>query len=289
MSNSQSANDEKRSEPRRRWRDIWWVRLPAKLALIYLVIVAVMMFLEEFFIFPAMRYPGGEWSDPGIPYEDATFASADGTALHGWFVPRQNASSVILVCHGNGGNVTHRVGIMLGLSRIADAVVLVFDYRGYGKSQGRPNEPGILADARAARAWLAKRMNVPESQIVLYGESLGGAVAVDLAAKDGAKALILDSTFSSIPDVAAKTFWWLPVRLLIRNRFDSASKIGQYHGPLLQFHSPHDSVIPFPLGKKLFDAANEPKQFVELGETDHNDPRPAVFFRTIRQFLDEHR
>ena len=139
----------------------------------------------------------------------------------------------MLFCHGNGGNITHRVDALKMLHRRAGVSVLIFDYRGYGRSEGKPSEAGVLADARAARAWLAAREKIAEADVVLMGESLGGAVAVDLAARDGARALVLESTFSSLPDVAAYHYPWLPVRWVMRTRFDSAGKIGDYHGPLL--------------------------------------------------------
>jgi fermentation-respiration switch protein FrsA (DUF1100 family) len=150
--------------------------------------------------------------------------------------------------------------------------VLVFDYRGYGKSEGSPNEKGVLLDARAARAWLAKRTGVAEREIVLWGESLGGGVAVDLAARDGARGLILESTFTSLPDVAAVHFRFLPVRLLMRSRLDSLNLIGQYKGPLLLSHGTADEIIPYALGQQLFAAANEPKESVSFPGGFHNGP-----------------
>jgi fermentation-respiration switch protein FrsA (DUF1100 family) len=144
-----------------------------------------------------------------------------------------------------------------------------------------------LADARAARAWLAKRTGVSESQIVLMGESLGGGVMVDLASQDGARALILDSTFSALPDVAAHHYRWLPVRWLMRNRFDSLAKIGAYRGPLLQMHGDADTIIPLTIGQRLFEAANEPKRFVVLPGHDHNDVRPHEFYAALDAFVAE--
>jgi uncharacterized protein len=165
--------------------------------------------------------------------------------------------------------------------------VLIFDYRGYGRSEGVPTEQGILADGRAARKWLATRVGVGESQIVMMGESLGGGVAVDLAAADGARGLILENTFSSLPDVAAAHYPWLPVHFLMRAQLNSAAKIPNYHGPLLQVHGDHDQVIPFALGKKLFDAANEPKQFIVIPNGDHNDPRTPAFLKAMDAFIDK--
>jgi hypothetical protein len=164
--------------------------------------------------------------------------------------------------------------------------VMVFDYRGYGRSEGQPSEAGVLADARAARAWLAHRAGIAENRIVLLGRSLGGGVAVDLAAADGARALVLESTFTSMPDVAQTMFPLLPVHSLMQTKFDSATKIGKYHGPLLQSHGTADRLIPYSIGRRLFDAANEPKQFVPIPDGDHNDPQSEDYYRALSAFLD---
>ena len=183
-----------------------------------------------------------------------------GTRLHGWYVPHEHPRAVILLAHGNAGNVTHRADLLRDLHDQMRTSVLCFDYRGYGRSEGTPDEQGVLADARAARAWLAARAGIPERQIVMMGESLGGGVAVDLAAADGARGLVLKSTFSSIRDVAAADFPCSPVRPLVQIRFDSAAKIPNYHGPLLQFHGDNDHTIPLASARRLFAAANEPKR-----------------------------
>jgi fermentation-respiration switch protein FrsA (DUF1100 family) len=264
-------------------RQAW--RLGRAALIVYLLIVLAAMFLENSLIFIPRRYPDGEWHPAGLAFEDAWFQAADGTRLHGWYVPCANAHSAVLFCHGNAGNVTHRASILEMLHRRVGVSVLVFDYRGYGRSEGKPNEAGILADARAARAWLAAREEIAESDVVLMGESIGGAVAVDLAARDGARALVLESTFNCLPDVAAYHFPWLPVRWAMRTRLDSAGKIGGYHGPLLQSHGDADTIIPLRLGRLLFDAANQPKQFLLLPGHDHNDPMPPDYYDQLRAFL----
>jgi uncharacterized protein len=267
-----------------------WVLRPARfVAIVYLLVVVCMMFFEDSLIYFPSKYPDGDWTPPwGLSLEDAWFEATDGTKLHGWYVPCSKArgGQTILFCHGNAGNVTDRADIMAVLHARADASVLVFDYRGYGRSQGKPSEKGILADARAARMWLAKRENIAEADIVLMGESLGGAVAVDLAAKDGAKGLVLISTFTSLPDVAAYHYAWLPVRWLMQSRLDALGQIKKYKGPLLDMHGQADTIVPFKFGKKLFDAANEPKQLLVLPYHDHNDPPPEQFLEALKAFLD---
>ncbi len=245
------------------------------------------MSLEESAIFHPRPFPQGDWKtgDPGI--EDVWFETPDRVRLNGWFAEAKHPRAVVLFAEGNAGNLTSRRSV---LSRFRDelgASVMIFDYRGYGRSEGRPSEPGILADARAARRWLAERTGVAEGDIVLAGESLGGGVMVDLAARDGARGLILENTFSSLPDVAAHHLpRFMPVRLLMSTRLDSESKIGQYHGPLLQTHGDADRVVPIELGRRLFRKANEPKTLVVVPGGGHNDDPSREYLDALDQFLD---
>jgi hypothetical protein len=258
------------------------------LALIcYLVVLGVMMFFEESLIFFPARYPEGDWQPEGLNFEDAWFQAADGTRIHGWYVPHGDPRAVVLFCHGNAGNLSGRAETLHVLHDLVGVSVLIFDYRGYGRSEGKPDEAGVLADARAARAWLAQRAAVDQSEIVLMGRSLGGAVALDLAAADGARALVLESSFTSIPDVAAYHYPWLPVHWAMRTRLDSLGKIAAYHGPLLQSHGDADTIVPYRLGRRLFEAAHEPKKFVSFPGLDHNDPQPLEYYDTLREFLDD--
>jgi uncharacterized protein len=264
----------------------FFLRSARIVAIVYLGILLIMMFLERSMVFVPSRYPDGDWRPADLALEDAELSAPDGTRLHGWFVPHEHPRAVILFSHGNGGNLSHRVDILRDLHHLG-AAVMIFDYRGYGRSEGSPDEAGILSDARAARAWLAKRAAIDEKQIVQMGESLGGGVSVDLAAADGARGLVLISTFTSLPDAAAAHYPWLPVRLLMHTRLDSLAKIGNYHGPLLQVHGDADRIVPFALGKRLFEAANEPKRFVVIPGGDHNDPPAAEFYQALDQFLGE--
>jgi uncharacterized protein len=258
----------------------------ARIVLIaYAAVLLMMMAFENSLIFIPTSDPNDDWAPRGLAIEDAQFQAADGTKIHGWYVPREKPRAVVLFCHGNAGNITNRTDIIRALHDRVGVSVLAFDYRGYGKSEGKPNEAGVLSDARAARSWLAKKAGVAEDRIVLMGESLGGAVAVDLAT-DGARALILENTFSSAPDVAAVHYPWIPVRLLMRTKFDAAGKIGSYHGPLFQSHGERDRIVPLDSAMKLFAAANEPKQFILLKGHDHNDSHSAAYFDTLRTFLD---
>jgi fermentation-respiration switch protein FrsA (DUF1100 family) len=222
----------------------------------------------------------------GTQFEDAHFASADGTRLHGWYLEHSQPRAVVLYAHGNGENVGNLEPLLRDLRDKHQLTVMAFDYRGYGHSEGTPSEAGLLADARAARVWLAKRTGLLENDIVLMGRSLGGGVMVDLASSDGARGLILESTFTSLPAVAARQVRWLPVGRLMQNRYDSLSKIGEYHGPLLQSHGDADRLIPYEMGQKLFSAAAEPKKFVTIEHGDHNDPQTPEYYKALDEFID---
>jgi len=242
------------------------------------------MLLERPLVFPAPHH--GDWNPTRFAYEEAQFTAADGTRLHGWFLEHPQAREVVLYAHGNGENVAHVAPWMDIVRRDLEVSILVFDYRGYGKSEGIPDEAGIVADARAARRWLAQRTGLAETDIVLFGRSLGGAVLIDLAANDGARALIVQNAFSSLPDVAAYHYPWLPVRWLMRTRLNAAAKIGQYEGPLLQTHGAADQVVPIRFGRQLFEAATTAdKEFLELPGCDHNDADWAAIRQAVDHFL----
>jgi fermentation-respiration switch protein FrsA (DUF1100 family) len=207
----------------------------------------------------------------GRPFEDVRFESTGGLKLNGWFFPADarspSASLTVLVCHGNAGNISHRLGLCRILLQ-AGVNVFAFDYRGYGLSQGRPSEEGTYEDAQAAVRWLQRR---GLTDIVAYGESLGGGVASELCLREKSAGLILQSTFTSIPDVGAELFPWLPVHWLARIKYETLRKLPQIRVPLLVMHSRADELIPFHHGERNFATANEPKLFCEL-KGEHNDP-----------------
>ena len=231
-----------------------------------------------------------EWYLPptNSQVEDVEVRTADGTRIHAWWCPRPGSASALLYCHGNAGNLSHRNGVVASLLDMVGESVLIFDYPGYGRSKGTPSEAGCYAAADAAYDWLTGTKAIAPDNIILYGKSLGGGVAVELATRRPHRALILVRTFTSIPDVAQKHFPFLPARWLVRNRFDSLEKIGRCHRPVFVANGDRDSLIPFALGERLFAAANEPKEFYCLEGCDHNDPFPADYFAAIRRFLDKH-
>lgn len=240
--------------------------------------------LEHRLAFVPVRYPLGDWKPEEIEPEDAWFQADDGTNLHGWFVEHPHPRAVVLFCHGNAGNVTFLASMLDGLQRGHGVSVFAFDYRGYGRSEGRPSEDGLLQDARAARRWLSRRAGVAERDIVLMGQSLGGAVAIDLAT-DGARGLVLASTFSSFPEVA-QSHMYVPVKALTTLEFNSLEKIRRYHGPLLISHGDADEVVPYEQGRALYAAAPGPKSFIRLRNTRHNDLFPPEYWETLDRFLE---
>ena len=236
------------------------------------------------FFVPA-KYPAGDWQPTTVVYEDANFQAADGTKLHGWYVPHENPRAHALLLHGNGGNVTIFAQTLRILNRRHGLAVLVFDYRGYGKSEGKPSEKGILLDARAARDWLAAKAGIAPADVVLLGQSLGGAVAVDLAASDGARGLVLASTFTSLPDAARWHIPWLPARTLMTMRLNSLAKIKDYHGPLLLSHGDADEMVPYEHGLALFSAAPGPKRMITVPGGKHNDEQPEEYRAAFDEFI----
>lgn len=274
------------AKPRRPWarrllRTCGW------LAGIYLLLLGILMFFEESLIFPAPRYPVGDWSPWGLNQEEVEFTAEDGVKLHGWYVAPPSPRAYVLFCHGNGENVGFLGSYLEHLRDELNIAVFAFDYRGYGRSEGSPHERGIIADGRAAQAWLAQRAGVAPGEIVIWGRSLGGAVGVELAAQNGARGLILERTFTSLPDVAAVHYAWAPVHLMMRTRLDSLSRINGYRGPLLQSHGAADTIIPFALGRRLFDAYQGQKEFFAIDGGDHNDPPTREWHAAIDRFLDQ--
>jgi hypothetical protein len=248
---------------------------------------ATVQSVDELLAFFPTKFPQGRWNPAESVCQDCWFQSIDGIRLHGWYFPHDHPTAVILIVHGNGGNLTYRASVAQLLHHRFAASVMVFDYRGYGRSEGVPTIEGVLRDARAARLHLSKVERTQENAIVLLGESLGGAVAVDLAGEDGARGLILESTFSSLRDVAASHYAKVLTDVLVANKLDSAAKIKKYRGPVLQSHGDRDGTVPYELGRKLFEAANEPKHFIRLPGKDHNDPKTEEYYRAVGKFLSD--
>lgn len=211
--------------------------------------------------------------DVGRPAEEVWLKTADGLRLHAWFFAADKGSPrtcfAMLFCHGNGGNLTSRPGYYRAILETG-VNLLTFDYRGYGLSDGEPSEAGTYLDAATAYQWLRARGFAPE-HILAWGESLGGGIASQLAATQSIGGLVLQSSFTSIPDIGAEVFPWLPVKLLSRIKYDTHSRLPHLKCPVVVMHSRADMTIRFSHGERNFAAAREPKAFVKL-EGDHNDP-----------------
>jgi pimeloyl-ACP methyl ester carboxylesterase len=224
----------------------------------------------------------------GVAGEDVRILTEDGVRIHAFFLPNPGATRAILFLHGNAGNASHRLPNAAALMQLGSHVLLL-DYRGYGLSEGRPDEAGVYADARAGLAHLVEHVGIPERRTVVFGRSLGGAVAVDLVQDREIGGLILESTFPSVAAMAQSIFGG-PFAWFARGRFDSEQKIARLRAPLLFFHGDRDEIVDFELGKRLFRAAPEPKAFETIRGAGHNDTiqvggRP--YFERIRRFLDE--
>lgn len=266
-------------------RRAWRIARPLLVA--YLFIILGMMFLERWLVYPAPPRSAGDWKASWLRHEDVWFQSADGTKLHGWFVPHDNPKRAILYCHGNGEHIAYNAELAAHLRDNLQASIFLFDYRGYGQSDGRPSEAGCIADGRAAQHWLANRLGIAPSDIVLMGRSLGGAVAIALASEEGAKALIVETSFSALPDVAAALYPWLPVRWVMKNRYDSMSRIEKYTGPYHQSHGTADTLVPIAMGRQLFErAASANKNWLEFPGSGHNDAWPESYYSQLARFLD---
>lgn len=239
------------------------------LLLLGLVLLNGCMYLQQssmiFFPYATLDQTPADW---GLAYEEVFLDTEDGVRLHGWYIPRHGSKQALLFFHGNAGNISHR-GASVEIFHRLGLNVFIFDYRGYGKSQGKPDEKGLYKDARAAWRYLSKERGFGQEEIILFGRSLGGAVAAKLAAEIQPGGLILESTFSSAKDVANAVFPVLSRLIFLRYDFDTAAHVRRVACPVLVLHSPDDEIIPFRLGEKVFQAANEPKSFVKM-RGDHN-------------------
>ena len=234
---------------------------------LWLVVVG----LEWSHVFRPLRDLPSVPSDVGLPFEDVEFMASDGKRLHGWWIPAEGARATVLFCHGNAGNIGTRVDTLQVLHQFG-VHVFAFDYRGYGKSRGMPSEHGMRRDARAAYEVIRSRYRDSDAPpVIVYGRSLGGAIAMQLASERPTLGVIVESAFSSMLDMAAHLYPLVPYRWLGRYRFDTARAAAAVRAPKLIAHSPNDELIPLALGRRIFDAAAEPKQFYELGGP-HDEP-----------------
>lgn len=242
--------------------------------------------LDELLLFFPTKFPQGDWAPADLHFEDILFEATDRTKLHAWYCPADKPRGFVLIAHGNAGNIAFRAEWIKYLQNNLKLSVFMFDYRGYGRSQGTPTVPGILLDAEAAHEKFKAVANIKDSDILLMGESLGGAVAVHLASKKGARGLIIQSSFSSMRDVAKFHYpqlaWVVP-----KNKLNSVASISKYQGPLLLSHGTADETIPFDSGKELLAAANNPKKFFAIENGSHNDWLSLEYLAELDRFINE--
>ena len=223
-------------------------------------------------LFAPDRHPLGFWNPEahGLPAEDDWFEAEDGARLHGWWIPHPTAWGTILYCHGNNGNITNRIDAFQSLRRLG-VNLFAFDYRGYGRSEGEPTEAGVYRDVRAAYDHLvAERGESPQS-ILLFGHSLGGAVAIDGALHREVAGLVVQSSFTQVRDMARTIYPGVPLHLIARNQFRSIEKVGRLRMPKLFIHGCEDQTVPVDHGRRLFAAAAEPKEWYEVARAGHSE------------------
>lgn len=267
------------------WRHLR--RLVLACGLIAIGFIALLAMLEASLMYPAPPVARGDWSPDWLNHEEVYIETSYNNRVHGWLCTHPKPKRYILVFHGNGEHVASMADELAFLREHLEATVFAFDYRGYGKSSGRPIEAGLLEDGLAAQAWLAERSNIPKSKIVLWGRSLGGAVAIHCASQSGSETLVLDRTFNSMVDVASHHYPWLPVRTLLSNRYPSDKRIAKYHGGLFQLHGRQDQVVPFHLAIKLFDACpSDHKVFIDSPTMTHNEPWSEDEYRRVKEFIE---
>lgn len=238
------------------------------IAVAYLALVMLVYWGQSWLMFFPQRQLDDTPADIGLEYSSVQIATSDGETLHGWWVPVPNAKGTVLFFHGNAGNISHRINYLAMFKRLGYHALLV-DYRGYGQSSGTPSEDGMYLDAQAAWRYLNDVQGLAPTQIILFGESLGGAVATWLARHEKPGMLVLASSFTSVPDLAATLYPFLPVRWIARFQYDTLASLKSVACPVYIAHSPEDEIVPFEHGQRLMQAAPEPKQFLTL-EGGHN-------------------
>lgn len=259
---------------------------------IYLLLGVMLFFMQERMVF-FPHQPGRQLEatprDVGLDYVDVNFETADGLTLHGWYIYAHNPRGTVLFLHGNAGNISHRLHSVaifhaLGLN------TFIIDYRGYGQSEGKPGEEGTYLDADAAWQHLVTERGEDPARIVVFGRSLGGAIAAWLATKYKPAALIVESSFTSVAEMAAHLYPYMPVRFILRLRYPVIDFVTRIRCPVLIVHSRDDEIIPFAMGKALYKAAPGPKAFLELAG-DHNSGillLPDRYRQKLAEFVREH-
>lgn len=272
------------------WKRSWLHRLGRAVIYVvgaYLALLLLLMLAENHLLY--LPSGPGEWVKPpaGVAVEDVWLDVAK-TRVHGWWTPPQDwepEDGAVLFCHGNGGNLSHRGRALLPWCQTMQQAVLLFDYPGYGQSTGSPSENRCYESAKVGYTWLVKEQKVPPERIILYGGSLGGGVATELATRKPHRVLVLVSPFTSIPDLAQKLYPFVPARWLVRNQFNNRDKIGSCSGPVFIAHSKQDQLIPLTMARELYEAAPKPKRFFTMDGWPHADTPHISFYPALKTFL----
>lgn len=254
------------------------------------VLLAMFMYIsqERLLYFPSKEIDANP-KDAGLPYQEVFFQAADGTKLWGWFIDTPNSLGVILYCHGNAGNITHRLESLRMFYQM-QLQCFIFDYRGYGKSEGSPQEHGTYQDVEAAWKYLVEEKKISPEKIFVFGRSMGGPIAAYIASQKKPGALILESTFTSVPELASELYPLMPIKFLARIRYPTKSYLERTLCPVLVFHSKDDELVPYSHGKKLFEIAKEPKDFMEM-RGGHNNGfllLEKAYMAKWKNFLENH-
>ncbi len=259
---------------------------PVLVAAVLLLVLPVLF--EKSLIYQPSREHDASARALGLAHESVALTAEDGVRLDALFLPAKASRVTVLFSHGNAGNLSHRLDRVIFLQARLAADVLLFDYRGYGRSEGSPDEEGTYRDGRAAYRWLTEVRKIPAGRVVLFGESLGSAVAVDLAVSLPCRALVLEAPFTSVPDMARVLLPFFP-RSFVRTQYDNLAKVRNLRVPLLVLHGERDEVVPFAQGRRVFEAAPAPKRFYAIPGAGHNDTYLVggdAYWSAVAEFLD---
>jgi fermentation-respiration switch protein FrsA (DUF1100 family) len=254
-----------------------------------LVLALIRVFERRFVFFP--NYPGrltGDWNPRGLPVQDVWLTSSDGTILHAWWIPNDKAKFTFLAFHGNAGNIADRASVYEFLRDIP-ANVFAAEYRGYGRSMGKPTEEGLYRDAETAFKYLVSTRGTDPKTILSFGQSLGTAVAAHLAAQNEVGGVVLEAPFPSAARIARRIFWFLPgIGLLVHSQFDTEARLKEITAPIFIVHCNQDPVVPYQLGQEVYNAARPPKNFLEIDGYCHEEASviaPVKYYAALHKFL----
>lgn len=275
----------------KRINKVTWTQSAGLLVFFILAYAAFLLLFENKIIFHPSPYPEGFWNPTslGVPAQDIYFASEDGVKLHAWFIPAPNAVATLLWFHGNAGNLSHRLDNIQRLKRL-NLNIFIFDYRGYGRSEGSPDEEGIYKDSRAAYKQVLVMDGVSIDSLFLFGRSLGGICAVETAMNHPARGLILESVFTNSADMSRTVFPLIPLGWAVRSKLDAVRKVPHLKLAKLFLHGTRDEIVPYDLGRKLFEKAGVPKTFYAIEGAGHNDTYilgGVGYFDALNRFITE--